>query len=106
MKICQDCSTEVQETFNFCPNCGGGLDKPLVCKNCNYENEPNSKFCQDCGDHLFEKYKRKNTEVREKSIKPEIIDTPGPTKIGITIEFPYTTAQSFDFAVNCKIRLN
>lgn len=99
MKTCQNCSNEIQDTFNFCPNCGSDLENPIVCKNCNYSNEPNSKFCQECGSALFERYKKKDSEVKEKSIKPEVYDVPEPTKNGITIEFPYTTAQSFDFAV-------
>lgn len=97
MKICQICSSEIQDSFNFCPTCGSDLDKPIVCKNCNYPNEPNSKFCQECGVSLFEKFKKKEPKIKEEKV--EIIELPEPNKSGITIEFPYTTAQSFDFAV-------
>lgn len=98
MKNCSSCSTEIQDTFNFCPNCGNDLGKPILCKNCNYPNEANSKFCQECGDALFEKFKRAENEIQEE--KFDITTIPEPSESGITIEFPYTTAQSFDFAVN------
>ena len=97
MKTCQNCASEIQDTFNFCPNCGTDLGKPIICKNCSYSNEPNSKFCQECGEALFEKYKQKEKKSREPKL--EITEIPEPSATGITIEFPYTTAQSFDFAV-------
>jgi RNA polymerase subunit RPABC4/transcription elongation factor Spt4 len=97
MKICQNCSSEIQDTFNFCPICGSDLGKPITCKNCHYENEPNSKFCQECGIALFEKFTKK--EIKPKEPKIRNIEIPEPSKNGITIEFPFTTAQSFDFAI-------
>lgn len=97
MKICPNCSSEIQDSFNFCPNCGSDLGKPIVCTVCNYSNEPNSKFCQECGEPLFERFKKK--ESKPKEAKAEIVEIPEPSKTGITIEFPYTTAQSFEFAV-------
>ncbi|MES2372473.1 MAG: zinc ribbon domain-containing protein [Bacteroidota bacterium] len=97
MKTCLNCSTEVQDVFNFCPNCGSDLGKPITCKNCSYPNEPNSKFCQECGDALFDKYEKKGAKIREEKL--EISSLPEPSKNGITIEFPFTTAQSFDFAL-------
>jgi RNA polymerase subunit RPABC4/transcription elongation factor Spt4 len=97
MKICQNCSSEIQDSFNFCPICGSDLGKPIICKNCSYANEPNSKFCQECGDPLFDKFKIKETKSRPE--KFNIVDIPEPNTNGITIEFPYSTAQSFEFAV-------
>lgn len=97
MKICQNCSSEIQDSFNFYPTCGADLGKPIICKKCNYANEPSSKFCQECGDPLFEKFKKK--ESKPKTEKFDIVEIPEPTSNGITIEFPYTTAQSFEFAV-------
>jgi hypothetical protein len=97
MKICPNCSNEIQDSFNFCPKCGSDLGKPIVCSNCNYPNEPNSKFCQECGEPLFERFKKK--EMKPKETKTEIVEIPEPSKSGITIEFPYTTAQSFEFAI-------
>jgi hypothetical protein len=96
MKTCIKCYADLQELFNYCPMCGIALDKPIICKNCNYTNEPNSKFCQECGTSLF---------IKEKSIEPKepeitIDQIPLPPITGITIEFPFTTAQSFPFAVN------
>ena len=97
MKICQNCTAEIQDSFNFCPSCGSDLGKPIICKKCSYANEPNSKFCQECGDPLFEKFKKK--ETKSDPVKVEMLDIPEPTANGITIEFPYTTAQSFEFAL-------
>ncbi len=96
MKVCPNCEFEVQDNFNFCPNCGNDLGKPIICWECNYANEPNSKFCQECGSPLFEKFK-KNKE--QKTEKIQIVELPIPSATGITIEFPYTSAQSFEFAV-------
>jgi RNA polymerase subunit RPABC4/transcription elongation factor Spt4 len=97
MKTCQSCLSEIQDTFNFCPNCGSDLGKPIICKKCSYLNESNSKYCQECGDPLFQKYASKIS--RSKSENVSIVDIPAPSGNGITIEFPYTTAQSFEFAV-------
>lgn len=97
MKICQNCSSEIQDSFKFCPNCGSDLGKTIICKKCSYANGPNSKYCQECGDPLFEKFKKKEAKFRSK--KFDIVDVPEPSTNGITIEFPYTTAQSFEFAV-------
>jgi hypothetical protein len=96
MKTCQNCSAEIQDTFNFCPNCGSDLGKPIDCPKCKYPNEPNSKFCQECGISLFEKYKPKEIKTKDEIIITEI---PSPPLTGITIEFPYSSAQSFEFAV-------
>ncbi|MBL0233012.1 MAG: zinc-ribbon domain-containing protein [Chitinophagaceae bacterium] len=74
MKICQTCSSEIQDTFNFCPNCGSDLGKPLVCKKCQYENEPNSKFCQECGNALFERFNKQ--EIKPKQSKSAILKSP------------------------------
>lgn len=98
MKICHNCSTEVQEAFNFCPSCGSDFGRPIICKSCEYSNEFNSKFCQECGEALFEKHKRSNPKGATGTFDISMI--PEPSKKTITIEFPYTTAQSFDFAVN------
>jgi hypothetical protein len=96
MKTCPKCEFEVQDSFSFCPNCGNDLSRPIVCKECNYSNEPNSKFCQECGTLLFDKTKQK---AKNKLSDIELIELPPPTLEGITIEFPFTSAQSFDFAV-------
>ena len=98
MKICQNCSTEIQDSFNFCPTCSSvSFGKPNICKNCNYSNQPNSKFCQECGEALFEKFKKKASN--SKTEKPELVEVPEPSSNGITIEFPFTSSQSFEFAV-------
>lgn len=96
MKTCSTCSTEIQDSFNFCPNCGSDLDRPIVCNKCNYINESNSKFCQECGSPLFEKFKKIHTQTKVANVA---VIVPDPSSNGITIEFPFTSAQSFEFAV-------
>jgi hypothetical protein len=96
MKVCSKCEFNVQDNFAFCPSCGNDLSQPIICKECQYPNEPNSKFCQECGSALFEKISAK--AFNSASIV-QIIELSPPSPSGITIEFPYTSAQSFDFAV-------
>ena len=95
---CPDCGYDLSPEHKFCPNCGRDLEKPLKCPECGYANEPNSKFCQECGRSLG---------VR--AVPPKKTSTPSPTIVpteippvadtGITMEFRYSTSQSFEFAV-------
>jgi RNA polymerase subunit RPABC4/transcription elongation factor Spt4 len=91
MKSCYNCRNEIREDFNFCPHCGSNQNE-IVCPNCSYSNEPNSKFCQECGTQLNGKQKK------EKRASDELIDQPVP-ETGITVEFKYSTSQTFDFAI-------
>jgi hypothetical protein len=94
---CPKCNSEVLDNHRFCPSCGHDLNKPIICPECNYQNESNSKFCQECGIPLINGVKQKSKKiVKDKSSLDEI--EPVPDK-GITIEFPFTTASSFEFAV-------
>jgi hypothetical protein len=76
------------------------LGLPIICPNCGYENESNSKFCQECATTLLAK-KTKREKSPRKTSKPSISisEIPPPPSEGITIEFPFSTAGSFDFAV-------
>ncbi len=96
MEKCPFCSEEILDTFKFCPACGNNLVDSRKCPGCGYENEPNSKFCQECGTNLIDK-KKPATAKTTKSITEELEPVPSD---GITIEFPYSSAQSFDFAVS------
>lgn len=91
MKNCYKCEIIIEEGFKFCPNCGSNQTE-IICPNCNYKNKSNSKFCQECGEQLVTKSKDK--------IEPklELINQPIP-EFGITVEFRYSTSQTFDFAV-------
>jgi len=85
--------------FLICPYCGTDLKKPIICPKCHYENEANSKFCQECGTPLRGGgAKGIDAFPPVKVAKPEI-DLEPPPAIGISIEFPFSSAQSFDFAV-------
>jgi hypothetical protein len=100
--ICSSCSVTVAADFRFCPSCGFDLHKPIVCPNCQYPNENNSKFCQECGLGLCIDGNSKTSSRKGKTTARETIaELEPPPKVGITIEFPFSTAQSFDFAVEC-----
>jgi len=92
---------ELNSQFRFCPGCGFDLQKPIVCPNCQYLNESNSKYCQECGTTLRKENDDKPPKKKIDEVVPEIImSIEPPPNVGITIEFPYSTAQSFDFAVD------
>jgi hypothetical protein len=100
--ICSSCGVTVAADFRFCPSCGFDLHKPIVCPNCQYPNENNSKFCQECGLGLCIDGSSKTSSRKGKTTARETIaELEPPPKVGITIEFPFSTAQSFDFAVEC-----
>jgi len=101
---CPSCNAELNSDFRFCPSCGYDLKKPIVCPNCQYSNEYNSKFCQECGTALNSTSKAK---YESKKLEPEpeiIVGIEPPPPNGITIEFPFSSAQSFDFAVETAQR--
>lgn len=85
------------ENHKFCPSCGFDLKKPITCPECNYPNEANSKFCQECGTPLSENVKLHTKKIDKAEF--EIIEIEPVPKLGITIEFPYSTASFFEFAV-------
>lgn len=92
---------ELNSDFRFCPGCGYDLKKPIICPNCQYSNESNSRFCQECGTSLRISNNIKTSTKKNGDAEPEIlVAIEPPPKVGITIEFPYSTAQSFDFAVD------
>lgn len=99
---CPSCNAELAGEFRFCPNCGHDLQKPIVCPNCEYPNESNSKFCQECGIPLRGTQSTK-ARPKLKITEPQaaIVEIGPPPTSGITVEFPHSSAQSFDFAVEC-----
>src|SRR5258705_13460560 len=102
---CPSCSVAIAVAFKFCPNCGYDLQKPIVCPTCQYPNESNSKFCQECGLDLRGRASAKAHSKRSAAdAKPAVTEIEPPPCNGITIEFPYSTSQSFDFALECAKR--
>lgn len=95
---CASCGRVLQADFRYCPYCGVSITAPGVCPNCGYQNEPNSKFCQECGNPLVEIRAPSAKAPRRQSI-PAAPDIEPPPQQGLTIEFPFTTSQTFDFAV-------
>jgi len=94
MKVCYNCNSEINDEYKFCPNCGKSQSE-INCPSCSQTNNPGSNFCQGCGKNLGEKNK---TEKEKKKPEVELIPEPIP-ETGITIEFNYSTSQSFDFAL-------
>ena len=94
MKSCVDCKQELTNESLFCSFCGMKQPNVLTCPKCFYPNESNSKFCQECGLNLLKK------EVNINAKLPTVETVEPPPVNGITVEFPYSTAASFDFAVN------
>ncbi len=97
---CLSCGKELASEFRFCPYCGHDMQKPVVCPNCQYLNESNSKFCQECGAPLRGAApSRPQTRPRATDKQATTVEIEPPPNDGITVEFPYSTAQTFDFAV-------
>lgn len=97
---CPFCSNNLKSEFRFCPFCGYELNKSIVCSTCQYENESNSKYCQECGKSLIlsnQSYKSNNQYAESPQILIEKVEAPASE--GITIEFPYSSSQSYSFAV-------
>jgi hypothetical protein len=94
---CPDCGHSLTSECLFCPKCGRDLQQPLKCPKCGYANESNSKFCQECGRPLG----IRSQAPHDKTTRPRVVpaEIPPPPSTGITIEFRYSTSQSFEFAV-------
>ena len=98
MKNCFNCNKEVEPDFKVCPYCGVRLDE-IECPVCHYKNEPNSKFCQECGNKLLEGTGQKSKELSKVTVINEVETIEDVPKEGVTIEFNYSSSQSFEFAV-------
>jgi len=94
--ICENCGFTLQDNFLFCPGCGKDLQKQRVCLECGFENEKDANFCQKCGNSMKLKVQPK-PEEKESGFK-EAHKTEIPS-FGVTIEFPYSSSQTFEFAV-------
>ncbi len=104
---CSACGSENEEEFRFCGTCGTPLVKPrrvqpdtLPCPQCGYANEGNSKFCQECGTKIA----IPAPDAGGAAPQVEVINEESVPSQGITIEFPFSTSQSFDFAVEAAKR--
>jgi len=102
---CSSCSKAIAAEFSFCPYCGVDLNKPILCPKCRYANEPNSKFCQECGADLMERKQSPTSAARSANVVTEESEADPVPEKGVTIEFPFTAAQSFDFAVKEAAKL-
>lgn len=94
---CSGCGFELQADFRFCPGCGRELDRPTTCPECGQVADPGAKFCSECGASLQPRERR--TRQSKRRATPQIVEVPPPPDTGITIEFPSSTSQTFEFAV-------
>ncbi len=93
MESCKICSCKLKKGFKFCPNCGVEILRISICNKCSNQFEIGSKFCQYCGSPL--------TEFKESFNSSFTIDEiPLPEDHGITIEFYYSTGQTFEYILN------
>lgn len=75
--------------------------KPVNNLNSEYPNESNSKFSQECGTPLSGKVTtQRRTKAKAADPQAGVLIEPPPST-GITIEFQYSSDQSFKFAVKC-----
>lgn len=103
---CSLCKCKISADYVFCPNCGNKLR--LICTSCEFSNEHDAHFCQKCGDPLNQDRTAQEKSVNEGQItvEAEILELEEPPESGITLEFMYSTAQSFEFAVECAKKLS
>ena len=92
---CKVCGCKLQPGFHFCPNCATQVRPPGECGACGHRNDPTSGFCAGCGAELGEATISTKRLTRP-APTPEL---PNPPPVGITVQFPFSTAHSFDFAV-------
>ncbi len=50
--ICQNCKTNLQGDFKFCPSCGSPSTKKPICPQCRKETDPGWAVCPHCGCRL------------------------------------------------------
>lgn len=94
MNNCYSCQKPIQPDFKFCPNCGVELEVSMKCSKCGHVNEEGSKFCKECGNKLIGGKKKESHKPKS------IVEAIEPVHSeGITVEFPYSSSQSYDFAV-------
>lgn len=93
---CESCGFELQEDFFFCPGCGHDLQIVRYCVNCGHKIDKYASFCQECGSQLKMKQATESDGKKDATVKLKGEDTPSSE---IKIEFPYSSSQTFDFAV-------
>jgi RNA polymerase subunit RPABC4/transcription elongation factor Spt4 len=95
---CASCGRVLSLDFRFCPYCGVEVTQTPKCPNCGYENEANFNFCQKCGHELTAQAAVPQIRRGLTTTSPSTAPGPPPSE-GITIEFPFSTSQTFEFAV-------
>lgn len=67
---CPNCSYLNQKTFQFCINCGAGIQqsrRSLQCPTCGGFSQPSARFCINCGLN-FAQYKTSHTLFQDKTV--------------------------------------
>lgn len=97
MNGCRSCGYgKLDTTFRFCPNCGQALD--ATCAICNNILPDEAKFCPECGSSREPKSGSGRVTSKPRSER-QAPDPPPPPSSGVTVQFPYSSSQTFDFAV-------
>jgi hypothetical protein len=97
--VCPSCNADIADGVSFCPNCGHKFDKVATCPTCLYQNANGANFCQQCGTQLRETAGRlAQTETKIPVISKAVVEIAPTPGRGITIEFPYSSAQTFPSA--------
>lgn len=54
IRKCPKCNADIDETAQFCPNCGMKCEikKDWICANCQAENSAEANFCKQCGKSI------------------------------------------------------
>lgn len=90
---CKSCGREViRDSYKFCPQCGFEVAKTFKCNSCKEEILAGSKFCSTCGKSVEKVIQKKSVQPLKKAQLP-------PPGNGVTIEFKFSTAMSFENAL-------
>lgn len=93
VKECKSCGKEVvRDSYQFCPQCGFEVAKMFNCNSCKAELATGSKFCSTCGEPVESVTEKKKVKPVKKAQLP-------PPSDGVTIEFKFSTAMSFENAL-------
>ncbi len=98
MRTCSGCNTKVTDEAAFCPSCGTKQPTETRCLKCTTVLVPDARFCHRCGLPTGTDAPTGFVHETPPSLILDPITTP-PPPTGITVEFPTSTAASFEFAV-------
>jgi hypothetical protein len=95
-RACAKCGGNLEAASKFCPHCGQEAAALNACPACGDERSLGARFCPGCGADLSSAAPR--VPAREPVVVAEAASIRVPLS-GVTIEFPFSGAQTFDMAV-------